>query len=762
MNTWRLHIKGQVQGVGFRPFIYRLAKDMGLDGWVSNTSDGVHLEINSSKTQLDDFVEKIYQLAPPLARITGHQEHKINLKKFSDFQILPSEEHSFPNLLLTPDTSLCLNCKEELYQPQNRRYHYPFITCTNCGPRYSIIQQLPYDREMTTMNVFSMCSICNPEYENPLDRRFYSQTNSCPKCEIKLSLFNNQKRLITKNSKQIIKKITQLWEEGKIIAIKGIGGYLLTCDAQNEQVIRELRKRKHRPSKPFALMYPNYNSLAIEMDLQKEERRELQHHVAPIVLLSPVLEILSTIAPNLNQIGVMLPYTPLYEMLLKTFGKPIIATSGNISNSPIVFEDKKALEQLSSIADFVLMNNREIVVPQDDSVIKFTSLNKQKIILRRSRGLAPNYINAELSLVQNTILSAGALLKSTFTFLHQGNVFVSQYLGDLESFDTQENYRQTVHHFFDLFKSKPEIILCDLHPDYASSQFAAQLAQELNLPLFKIQHHLAHFSALLGEHNLIHSEEPILGVIWDGTGLGEDGQIWGGEFFIYDNHQFERYAHLEYFDFILRNKMPKEPRISALSLSKNNPEVMAFIQKKFSEEEWRVYTTILNKESPLKTSSMGRLFDAVASLLNVCDQQSYEGEAALILENLALDYFKSYGMDFPESYFSKSIQNNSLKYEAAIFKIIQDIQNGKTKNFIAAKFHYSLVQSILEIAINASVRKIAFSGGVFQNGVLVDLLLHYLGKDYKLLFHQDLSPNDENISFGQLIYYHIQQFSGNK
>lgn len=767
MNTWHIHIKGQVQGVGFRPFIFRLANLENLKGWVSNAIDGVHIEINANQKTTHLFLGKILSQAPSLAQITASSITAVEKKEFTHFSIIESTKEGIANLLLSPDFGMCSDCQKELSTTTNRRSKYPFITCTNCGPRYSIIQDLPYDRVATTMQYFEMCDTCLEEDHSPSDRRYFSQTTSCPNCTIQLYLFDNNRITISKNPFEIIEKISQLWSEGKIVAIKGIGGYLLTCNATNKNVIQKLRQLKHRPTKPFALMFPNLDLVKKEVEISKMESQELENVVAPIVILNlkntadTNLQ-LEAIAPNLNQIGVMLPYTPLFDLLLEKFKRPIVATSGNISNAPIIFDDKKALAELFTIADFTLTNNRQIVVPQDDSVIRFSFLKKQKIIIRRSRGLAPTYINPQLNFSNQTILSAGAMLKSTFTFLHQGNSFISQYLGDLENFDTTENYRHTIQHFFNLFRSDPEVIICDAHPDYPSTQFAEQLAAASNLPLLKVQHHIAHFAAILGEHNLIQSSEPILGVIWDGTGLGDDGNIWGGEFLIFKNHQFKRCGHLSYFDFILGNKMPKEPRISALVLSKNIPDALKILKEKFTEQEWNIYNKLITKDSILKSSSIGRLFDAVAALLNLCDKQSFEGEAAMLLENLALDFFKENGLDFLSSYFSKLSAQQTISTDEILSGIIEDIQQNKPINFIAAKFHFSLIQSIEAFAKLSNIQKIAFSGGVFQNGVLVDLLQHHLENKYELYFHQSLSPNDENISFGQLIYHQIQQNSANK
>lgn len=756
--TWHIHIKGQVQGVGFRPFVFLTAKKHQLYGWVNNTFDGVHIVFNADKNLALAFKDELVANAPSLSRITSIDINKIQEKFFDNFQIIHSKKAGETNLLITPDFALCTACKAELNEAENRRYKYPFTTCTNCGPRFSIIHQLPYDRAHTKMDVFKMCSSCNTEYENPLNRRYYSQTNSCPNCSIELSLYDASQNKITSDSEDIIDSIIRFWKLGKIVAIKGIGGYLLTCDATNQEAITTLRKRKHRPTKPFALMYPNIDALN-EFHLTKQSIEALQGSISPIVLLEIKESIASSneIAPGLNQLGVMLPYTPLYELLLNRFDQPIIATSGNISNSPIIYKDEKALRELSEIADYVLVNNREIVIPQDDSVVKFSFWKKQKIILRRSRGLAPTYINKDLAFSDTPILAMGAMLKSTFCLLHKYNTYISPYLGDLAHFDTQQSYQNTIEHFLKLFHVQPEVILGDKHLDYPSTRYGKALSKKVKAPIQLIQHHLAHFGAILGEHHLLHSPTPVLGVIWDGTGLGNDGQIWGGEFFKYEQYDFLRCYHFDYFDFILGDKMPREPRISALSACWDVMGAEQFLIEKFTSTEWPIYSKLLDKENPLKTSSVGRIFDAVASLLGIMDKQTYEGEAAMQLETMATLYFKKHGLDFSDSYFMEGAHYYRIPTKSLMTNMIMDLQKGKSKDFIAAKFHFSLTKLIKIVANNLKIKKIAFSGGVFQNGLLVDLIAHHLSHEFELFFHQELSPNDENISFGQQVCYQIEK-----
>jgi hydrogenase maturation protein HypF len=759
-NTWHIYLKGQVQGVGFRPFVHFKAKTFGLTGWVSNTTDGVRLEFNAEKEKAFDFYNELLTEAPTLSKITGHQISKIPKQKFGDFRVVFKHPETKPDLMITPDFAICDTCTTELLAMENKRYCYPFTSCTNCGPRFSILQKLPYDRENTAMSAFQMCSKCDQEYNNIENRRYFSQTNSCPDCAIKLHLYDAKDVIISRNPNQIIEVVVHHWEQGKIVAIKGIGGYLLTCDAANTEAIAMLRKQKHRPNKPFAVMYPNVKVLEHDVILTSLEIAALRSAIAPIVLCKKRKGAKAIdnklIAPNTNRLGVMLSYTPLFKLLLQKFGRPIIATSGNISNSPILFEDDKMQFELSQVYDFRLSHNLKIAIPQDDSVLKYSKYEERRILIRRARGLAPNFFNEGLDLPQKIILATGASLKSTFCLHNGANTYVSQYLGSLEHFDTLKSYASTVEHFLDLLQCSPDIILSDLHPDYPSTQYGLQLSQYLNIPFLSVQHHLAHFAAVLGENRLQDSKVPILGVVWDGTGYGEDSQIWGGEFYVYKDYCFKREVHFDYFDAILGDKMPMEPRISALSCCFNIKGSGQLLQNKFSTTEWRIYQKKLGKTKNLKTSSVGRIFDAVASLLGLMDKQTFEGEAAMILEALAQDYFDKHNMQMDECYFSKKSYLNKIPTQELMSGIVNDIVDGKKKDFIAAKFHFSLMKLIWLLAEKLKIKHIAFSGGVFQNGLLVDLILIHLKKDFDLYFNKDLSPNDENISFGQLMFYNIK------
>lgn len=785
--TWQISIRGQVQGVGFRPFVWRAALERNLKGWVANGPEGVLIKINGTEQQALDFQQFILQNAPETACVTAASLAPDNDLFFDNFSIRESHSNGPPVLQLTPDIAICATCRAEIHDAANRRYRYPFTTCTVCGPRYSILTGLPYDRPFTSMRVFEMCRPCREEYDNPTNRRYYAQTNSCRDCGIRIELFStmipatsHHKDLTTfkklsnlapdsnldiRQLKQPVQQVITAWQQGAIVAIKGIGGYLLTCDATQPEAVSTLRNRKQRPGKPFAMMYPDLNTLQGDTEISEAALRYLQSPAAPIVLLdvkeSPLTGFdLAGVAPGLHTIGAMLPNAPLFELLLRDFGKPIVATSGNISHAPLIYEDEKALQELSGIADFILTHNRPIAMPQDDSVVSVLS-SGSSVILRRARGLAPAFIPAGKETPETTVLALGAEMKSAFTLAHLGNIHVSQYLGDLADFDTQERFQLVLRHLLELFKAQPSAVIGDLHPGYFTTELGQMLAEQWNVPFVQVQHHKAHFAAVLAENELFDSNEPVLGVIWDGTGLGDDRQIWGGEFFRYDgknetqnDESFTRCGHFDYFPLLLGDKMPREPRLSAFAACHGIVEAEVWLQAKFTETEWNLYRKLPATEHR-KTSSVGRIFDAVASLLGLADKVSYEGEAALLLEDLARGYCKQFGFAWvkEECYHLISPQNPAIVDTKNLFRqIIVDLHAGKEKAYIAAKFHSALVHAIRQMADHLQLQKIAFSGGVFQNALLLDMIQHHLSPDYQLFFHRQLSPNDENISFGQWAY----------
>jgi len=728
-----------------------------INGWVNNSDDGVHIEFNANKEIAESFYQELISNPPKLATITNHSFKPIHSRSFTKFEIIASDNHNSPSLPLTPDFALCEDCRNEIDDNSDRRYQYAFTTCTNCGPRYSIITELPYDRPGTTMAEFEQCDVCSNEYHNPLNRRHFSQTNSCPDCGIKMSLDDGN---IINNLSEVVKLLNQ----GKIIAIKGIGGFLLMCDASNSDAINNLRQRKNRPSKPFAVMYPSLAKIKEDFEVRSHEVEWFNNEVSPIVLLKPKSSKLSidlgSIAPGLNRVGCMVPYAPLFHLLLKHYNKPLVATSGNISGSPIIYKNEEAIEELSPIADAIIANNRDIIIPQDDSVLSFSQIHQHKIILRRSRGLAPTFLDHGFDLSDNTILAVGAQMKSSFTYTNKGLVYISQYLGDMDNYLTQEYYKRTVHHFMGVFQSKPKVIIGDKHPDYFTTGMARDMAGSLNTTFFQVQHHKAHFYAVLAENKLLDANKPILGVIWDGTGYGDDDQIWGGEFFLYENYKMNRVSQLPYFPFILGNKMPREPRISALSVCSLSEGNLNILKDKFTSSEWDIYTRLLDNPS-LFTSSMGRLFDAIASIALDIDKTSYEGEAAMILEAAASNYFETKTVDKNLSYtLPQSEKDNFIT--SLVKQILDDKINNISTNEIAAKFHISLVNLIRHEAEEQEVNKIAFSGGVFQNALLLDLITTLLQDDFELVFHQRLSANDENISYGQLAWFSTHEKLNNE
>ncbi|MBX3256263.1 MAG: carbamoyltransferase HypF [Chitinophagaceae bacterium] len=753
--TIHIHIQGLVQGVGFRPLVYRLANAHQLKGYVCNGNDGVHIYINTGFESAIAFVEEIKRAAPPLSVIEktgiGIAENIV----FTSFDIRESTTAADPGIPLTPDYALCEDCRNEMNDKNDRRYQYPFITCTTCGPRYSITESLPFDRAHTSMKAFEMCEQCLEEYNLPADRRYYAQTNSCSLCGVQTTLYDSHKTLLAKGNTSVISRAVTLLHDGKIISVKGIGGYLLMTDATNAASVDQLRKRKSRPHKPFAVLFPSVDYAKQYVHLSESAERLLHSQESPVVI-APILQrsshrvlAIHEIAPSLDALGVMIPYAPLLQIVSNTFGKPLIATSANFSGSPVIYTDNEALNRLSDIADAILIHNRRILVPQDDSVVSFNH-SPHPVVLRRSRGMAPSYFQYKTK-THHTVLATGALMKSSFTVSNKQSVYISQYLGSTDNYEAQLSYTHTLDHVLKVLKTIPEYLITDKHPSYFSKQLAHDLSLQYNASLFQVQHHKAHFAAVLAENKLLNSNH-LLGVIWDGTGLGDDGQIWGSEFFIYANKGMQRCAHFGYFKNILHDKTAREPKLAALCIAGNSGLVLELLKQKFSDREWKLYNSMLQQGQYMLSSSMGRLFDAVACLLQLCDEQTYEGQAAMLLENAAAAYIQKHGY---ENISTWQYANNSEELSPSLLlqAVAGDIINGRDTGYIAATFHYTLVSCIEYIAKKQNAKKIAFSGGVFQNGLLCRMIALGLEGNYQLYFHKQLSPNDENISFGQLVYW---------
>lgn len=749
LKSFQIIIKGQVQGVGFRPFIYKLAEKLKVKGTVSNNEEGVIIVVTEIESTVFNFYNQLINNPPPVSKITFHQITQIDFFSFDNFSIVSSTTENKLNLTLTPDFAICQDCVYEIKDLKNMRFQYPFTTCVNCGPRWSITNLFPFERRNTSVNTFPMCKTCLAEYTDPTNRRFHSQTNTCPECGIQLQLTNSNQQIVDLNNNSYFEKIAKLLSKGQIISIKNTSGYLLCCDARNEEAIQQLRIRKNRPQKPFAVLFPSLNFLQKEIVISTKEAKILTSTERPILIISTKnykgsID-LKTIAPQLNQLGVMLPYTGILQLLANELSFPIVATSGNIHGSPIISDEKIATALLSNVADYFLHHNLEITNPQDDSVIKISSKFETEVLFRRSRGYAPNYFNF-IKLNTKKILATGAHLKSSIAFSPNDNVYLSQYLGNLDNFEVSERYSKIIYNWVDLFEETPDVILTDSHPQYQSNILAHELGIKFSAPVIKIQHHKAHFAAVLGEYQLFNSDDKTLGVIWDGTGFGDDQKIWGSEFFTYQNGTMNRVSHLSYFNWIAGDKMAKEPRLSLLSLA--NTEINVFLKNKFSEEEWSIYQTVL-KNNKLKTSSMGRLFDALASLLNLVDYNTYEGEASIVLEN----HIENYQLEKCINY-HPIIEDGIISPQLIIENCYNDLKLGVSNSQIIANFLFTLSKIILAIAQHQQTKHIAFSGGVFQNTTLIDMISELANNRYNLYFNKQLSPNDENISFGQLMYYY--------
>ncbi|MEZ5031395.1 MAG: carbamoyltransferase HypF [Saprospiraceae bacterium] len=754
--AYHIHFRGQVQGVGFRPLVYRLAREGGWAGWISNGKDGVHLHLEGSREEIEFKVRSIQEQLPAYARI---QETIITPSEglsLGTFSIRDSEDQSATDLLLSPDRGICPTCRAEWRDPDNRRNQYPFITCLHCGPRYSIIRQLPYDRERTTMASFPLCPACAKEVQDPLDRRHYSQTNSCPDCAIPMAWEDGPTGRQEHDPQRIIDLATEALHAGQILAVKGLGGYLLLADARDQTVVETLRRCKHRPDKPLALMYPDHQALAKHVVLTDKARQLLEGPASPIVLL-PWTDLarqelpLDRIAPGLSEIGVMLPSTPLFDQILQAFGHPVIATSGNISGSPILIHEEEARPGLAGIADHFLHNDRDMVAPQDDSVLRLAGPASDPILLRRSRGLAPAFLHNAFGRWQAEVLAMGAHMKGALAIQHGDTTHISQYLGNLESFEAQETYQQVTSQLLAILECTPGLILTDEHPGYFTTRWGQDLARQLGIPQQSFPHHLAHFAAVLAEHDRLADPEPVLGVIWDGTGLGADGTAWGGEYFLRADNQYRRLAFLQPYPLLLGDKMAREPRLAALALAYGHPEAEAILRPTFSAQEWSLYHRLLQDGQQMMTSSIGRLFDGVAALLGCCDRQSFEGQAAMYLETLAARSPDTSG-------YALNLGTEGAAWHSELIRcILADLHAGRPVSAIAAAFHRSLVDWIGQVASDARVRVIALSGGVWQNALLTRMVEEDLGSRLTILRHRQLAPNDENIPLGQLALLWQQQ-----
>lgn len=745
----RFTIQGIVQGVGFRPFVYGLAQQHSLAGHVGNNGEGVFIEIEGTPENLARFQTALLHQPPPLVRLDSVQVESIEPAHDHDFVIVASQASDQLTALLPPDIAICDDCLRELLDPTNRRYHYPFINCTNCGPRFTIIQGIPYDRPKTTMADFEMCPDCAAEYHDPLNRRFHAQPNACPVCGPHLWFQTHSGEVIRGDDAIALTK--QAFANDQIIAVKGIGGFHLACDARSDTALRILRERKGRVDKPFAIMVRDLEMTRQLAEINPTEAELLESPQRPIVLLKKRLpsHLSELVAPGNEYIGVMLAYTPLHYLLLDDY--PLVMTSGNFSGEPICKDNDEALHYLTPLVDGFLLHNRPIHIACDDSVLRIH--DEHELPIRRSRGYTP--FPVKLPFDAATVLATGGELKNTFCLTHHRHAFLSQHIGDMENIETLNAFTASVAHFSTLYGLQPEMVICDLHPNYLTSTWAAEFASANNLPLIQVQHHHAHIASALAEHADT-GQSPIIGVCLDGTGYGTDGAIWGGEFLLADYAHFERVAHLKYIPLAGGDAAIKKPYRAALA---------HLWSADIEWEEWlppvaacpAIEQRILARQfeagfNTVPTSSMGRLFDAAAALIGVRQIVSYEAQAAIELESMATPTDEGYAFAL-EILPDAPIQ---LDANPAFRAMVDDLQQGVSPNLIAGKFHRGVADVILKICDllrqKTGIHRVALSGGVFQNVLLLGLTNQALTQSgFEVLVHRAVPPNDGGLALGQAI-----------
>ncbi|ACF13615.1 (NiFe) hydrogenase maturation protein HypF [Chloroherpeton thalassium ATCC 35110] len=735
-------VKGIVQGVGFRPFVYNLAESKGLSGFVTNSAAGVEIEVEGKSAELSAFLRELENFAPPLASITEMRVEKIPAKGASGFKILASKQGEKIATLISPDVALCGDCLKELLDPSDRRYRYPFINCTNCGPRYTIIDNIPYDRPNTSMKHFPLCSDCDREYHAPENRRFHAQPNACPDCGPKLSLHKpDRSEILTADP---ISEIVRLLKLGHIVAIKGLGGFHLACDAENDEAVKRLRARKHRDEKPLAVMVQDLSSAQKFCQISDEEARALCSAQSPILLLKKNgTGLPESIAPGNSQLGILLPYTPVHHLLMQSQLQAAVMTSANLSDEPIAIDNDEAFERLGQIADYFLIHNREIYLRCDDSVAAFWA-GKLRLI-RRSRGYAPRPI-----LVQSkgeTVLAVGGELKNTVCLLKENQAFLSQHIGDLENLDAYNHFQKTSAHLQRIFEAKPELLVHDLHPGYLSSHWVSEQPEMASLA---VQHHHAHMAACIAEHRL---QGEVIGFTMDGTGYGTDGTIWGGEVFIGNECHAVRFASFEPMPLPGGDAAIKAPWRTGISYLMKSfdgklPE-LPFLPEHNTEMVCDMVRRKFN--SPL-TSSAGRFFDAVASICGEKKSVRYEGQAAIEFMQ------KADGLDVPpfEIDFGKVGHVRLMMIQPVIVSLVKAIREGESASRLSSRFHKTLVAYFTAMANEArsetGIKTVVLSGGVFQNYILLEGLVSALLKQgFEVFSHEQVPTNDGGISLGQAL-----------
>jgi hydrogenase maturation protein HypF len=772
----QVNVEGTVQGVGFRPFVYRLAQELELTGWVQNTRSGVLIEVEGDSLAVETFLQRLRADVPTSASVDAMSTTLVPVLDDAGFSINQSAESGQRVLVIPPDLATCADCQRELADPHDRHFRYPFLTCTQCGPRYSLLAAIPYERSNTTIAGFELCSACRTEYSTESDRRFHAEPIACPICGPSLYLWDEQGHEVA-GGEEALRRASALLEQGLVVAVKGLGGFQLWVDAKSEEAVRRLRDRKRRPEKPFAVLFPSVDAIRDYCLLSSDEEALLCSPQAPIVLARKRRDavLADAVAPSNPYLGVMLPATPLHHLLMASLGRPMVATSGNRSEEPIVTDEREALVRLKGIADALLVHDRPISRPVDDSVAlvvpgKVQSVDgeqKEKpradvMIIRRARGYVPlaiRWSDVLASGVQGPILALGGHLKNTVALLTGNRVVLSQHLGDLSTLEADAAFRQAVEDLQRLLQVEPEAIACDLHPDYRSTVFARSLSDTLSVPLIPVQHHHAHVASCMAEHKL---DGEVLGVTWDGAGYGTDGQVWGGEFLIASYRQFTRFASLKPFRLLGGEAAMKESGRSAAAVlwELMGEEMLGYDLPpwKMTDDHRAQLASLLRSgvASPW-TTSMGRLFDAVASLTGLCRETSFEGQAAMAVQFAAEQEAGAGGVGI-EEYSMDLVPSHSfdtkwmIDWRPMVSAMLDDLRRGCRLERIAARFHVGLAAATVRVAQAAGLPRVALTGGCFQNRLLLSLVRRQLEEaGFRVYSHALVPPNDGGLSLGQAV-----------
>jgi hydrogenase maturation protein HypF len=749
----RTSVAGAVQGVGFRPFVHRLAHDLSLTGWVTNSARGVTIEVEGPPPALARFLERLKRERPPLSAIDEIRAEYLEPAGFARFEIRESEATGEKTAVVLPDVATCPDCLREIFDPADRRHLYPFTNCTNCGPRYSILERLPYDRPNTTMKRFVMCPECRSEYEDPRDRRFHAQPNACPACGPQLELWDASGATLDRRD-DALRSAAHVIRSGQILGVKGLGGFQLMVDARDGEAVARLRRRKHREEKPFALMFPAMEAVERHCRVSPPERQLLLSPQAPIVLLDRRRDgeaVAEDVAPGNPCLGVMLPYSPLHHLLMRELGFPIVATSGNLSDEPIVTDEREAIARLGAIADRFLVHDRPIFRHVDDSVARVMMGRPQ--ILRRARGYAPAPIHLAFRVPR--LLAVGAHLKNTVATSVDRDVFVGQHIGDLETAEARSAFERTIASLEALHELRPDAVACDLHPDYHSTRFARRVGR----PVVPVQHHLAHVASCMAEHGI---SGPALGISWDGTGYGTDGTVWGGELILVKGSMWRRAGHLREFRLVGGEAAVREPRRAAIGLLHETYGSGAFEMdwlqplRETPRTEREAFRRMLERRiaSPL-TSSVGRLFDAVAALLGIRGASSFEGQAAMELEFAIGDTRTDESLPMivrrePEDDPSAPLV---IDWEPTVRAVVDGVGRGEDRAGLSARFHNALAEAIVSAATHLGEADVVLTGGCFQNRYLTRRAVERLeAEGFRAHWHERVPPNDGGVALGQIAW----------